>query len=246
MIRKVFTYFKIVLLTALVIFLYGFASERNEHKKVTQLLIEFEDGENKYMNLQMVNKLLIQNSKTALKQPKSVIDLHSLEQSVLKHPMVQDVQISLTIEGNLKAKVKQRKPIARVKIEDQSYYIDTQGKSMPLSELHSARVPIITGELINENLREIQYLIEKISNNEFLSKNIVGVHRFKNNEYELYSRIEDYVIELGTVSKVDEKFKNLEAFYKKAAQDSLLNKYSRINIKYHKQVICTKKEDYGV
>ncbi len=246
MIKKILTYLKVILLIALVTFLYSFASSRNEKKIVKQVLIEFEEGENHYMNVKMVNKLLIQNSKTALKQPKSVIDLHSLEQSVLMHPMVQDAHISLTIDGDLKAKVKQRKPIARVKIDNKSYYIDTQGESMPLSELHSARVPIITGELIDENLKEIQFLVDKISKNEFLSKNIVGVHRYKTNEYELYSRVEDYIIELGTVSKVDDKIKNLEAFYKKATQDSLLNKYNRINIKYHKQVICTKKEEYGV
>lgn len=246
MIRKIVTYLKIVLLIALVVFLFGFAATRNEQKKVKQVLIEFEEGENYYMNHKMVNKLLIQNSETVLKQPKSVIDLHSLEYSVLKHPMVQNAQISLTIEGFLKAKVKQRKPIARVNTGNKTYYVDSQGEIMPLSELHSARVPIVTGELINENIKEIQYLVTKISSNDFLNKNIVGVHRFKSNEYELYSRVEDYVIELGTVSKVDEKFKNLEVFYKKATQDSLLNKYSRINIKYHKQVICTKKEDYGV
>jgi cell division protein FtsQ len=246
MLRKIFTYLKAVSLIALVVFLYGFASTRNEHKKVEGILIEFEQGENLYLNRKMVNKLLIQNSETIIKQQKSVIDLHSLEKLILTHPMVQEAHVSLTIEGNLKAKVKQRKPIARVIGIDKSYYIDVQGKAMPLSELHSARVPIITGESIKDNLKEIHYLIGKISNNEFLNKNVIGIHRYRSNEYELMTRVDDQIIEIGNTKELDQKIKNLEAFYKKGIQDSLIGNYNRINVKFYKQVVCTKKEKHGV
>lgn len=246
MIRKILTYLKAIFLIALVVFLYGFASTRNKHKKVESILVEFENGENLYLNRKMVNKLLIQNSKIVIKQQKSVIDLHSLEQSVLAHPMVQEAHVSLTIDGLIKAKVKQKKPIARVIAEDKSYYIDSQGKAMPLSELHSARVPIITGESIIENLKDIHYLLEKISNNEFLNKNVIGIHRYKSNEYELITRVGDQIIEIGNTKELDQKIKNLEAFFKKGIQDSLIGNYNRINVKFYKQVVCTKKEQHGV
>lgn len=245
MIIKIFTYLKVFFLIGLVVFLYGFASNRNDNKKVEDILIEFEKGENLYMNRKMVNKLLIQNSKTILKRQKSVIDLHDLERSILTHPMVQEAHVSLTIEGNLKAKIKQRKPIARVIGSDKSYYIDVQGKTMPLSELYSARVPIVTGESIVDNLKEIYYLLKKISSNEFLNKNIIGIHRYKTNEYELLTRVGDHIIEIGNTKELDHKIKNLEAFYKKGIQDSLIEKYNRINVKYYKQVVCTKKEKNG-
>ncbi|MDP2089018.1 MAG: cell division protein FtsQ [Flavobacteriaceae bacterium] len=246
MIRKILTYLKAIFLIALVVFLYGFASTRNEHKKVEGILIEFENGENLYMNRKMVNKLLIQNSETVLKQPKSVIDLHSLEKSILAHPMVQEAHVSLTIDGLIKAKVKQRKPIARVIVDEKSYYIDIQGKAMPLSELYSARVPIITGESIIDNLSDIHYLLEKISNNDFLNKNVIGIHRYKSNEYELITRVGDQIIEIGNTKELDQKIKNLEAFYKKGIQDSLIGNYNRINVKFYKQVVCTKKEQHEV
>lgn len=246
MIRKIITYLKTIFLIGLVIFLYSFASKRNESRKVEGILIEFEKGENLYMNRKMVNKLLIQNSETVLKQQKSVIDLHSLEQSLLNHPMVQEAHVSLTIEGNLKAVVKQRKPIARVISNNESYYIDVQGKAMPLSELYSARVPIITGESIKKNMKEIHYLVSKIAKNDFLNKNIIGIHRYKTNEYELITRVGDHIIEIGNTKELDHKIRNLEAFYKKGIQDSLIENYSRINIKYYKQVVCTKKEKHGV
>lgn len=245
MIIKILTYFKFIFLTVLVVFLFGFAKSKNEHKKVEGIIIEFEQGENLYMTRNMVNNLLIQNSKNVLNQPKSVIDLHRLEKFVLAHPMVQDANISITIDGFVKAKIKQRKPIARVNVKDESYYIDIQGKAMPLSELHSARVPIVTGELQLNNLNEIHFLLMKIDQNEFLKKQIVGINRLNTNEFELTTRVGDQIIELGTIKEIDQKFKNLEAFYKKGIQDSLIDKYSRINLKYNKQVVCTKKVAHG-
>lgn len=244
MIRKIWIYFKVVFLIALIVFLYGFATERNKHDKVTGVLIEFESGENLYMNSKMVNKLLIQNSNYVLKQPKSVIDLHSLEQTVLAHPMVKEANISLSIDGVLKTIITQRKPIARVIEEEKSYYIDDLGTKMPLSELHSARVPLITGNAIDKNLKDVHYLVQKINQNNFLHQHIIGIHQNSINEYELITRIGDHIIEIGNTKELDLKFKNLEIFYKKALQDSLLNNYTRINIKFHKQVVCTKKEPY--
>ena len=116
---------------------------------------------------------------------------------------------------------------------------------MPLSELYSARVPIITGESVEDNLNDIHYLLEKISNNDFLNKNVVGIHQYKSNEYELITRVGDQIIEIGSTKEIDLKIKNLEAFFKKGIQDSLIGNYNRINVKFYKQVVCTKKENNG-
>jgi cell division protein FtsQ len=245
MIKKILTYLKVIFLISLVVFLFGFASKRNEHKKVEGVIIEFEQGENLYMTRKMVNNLLIQNSKNVINQPKSVIDLHSLERYVLAHPMVQDASISLSIDGSLKAKIKQKKPIARVNVEDESYYIDVLGKKMPLSDLHSARVPIVTGELDENKLNDIHFLLIKINENDFLKKQIIGINRLKTNEFELLTRVGGQIIEIGSTNDIDQKIKNLEAFYKKGIKDSLLENYSRINLKYNKQVVCIKKEAHG-
>ena len=103
-----------VLLIALIGFLYGFSNHRNNSIKVKEIVIEFEKGDNLFMNSQMVNKLLIQKGKTVRNQEKSVIDLHKLESNVLSHPMVENAAVFLTVDGLLKAKVRQRTPIARI------------------------------------------------------------------------------------------------------------------------------------
>jgi cell division protein FtsQ len=87
--------------------------------------------------------------------------------------------------------------------------------------------------------------LQKINNNDFLQKNIIGIYRYQTNEYELITRVGNQIIEIGNTRELDQKIKNLEAFYKKALQDSLLDNYHRINVKFHKQVVCTKIENNG-
>src|SRR3990167_2209991 len=103
-----------ILLVSLVVFLYGFSNLKNRTQKVADISIEFEQGDNLFMDYQMVNKLLIQNGGTVKNLTKSVIDLHNLEAKIRSHPMVESASVFLTVDGFLKAKIRQRTPIARV------------------------------------------------------------------------------------------------------------------------------------
>ncbi|MBI9041619.1 cell division protein FtsQ [Lutibacter sp.] len=238
-------YIKGVFLITLIGFLYGFSNHKNNAIKVKEVVVEFERGNNLFMNYEMVNKLLIQNGKTVRNQEKSVIDLHKLESNVLSHPMVENAAIFLTVDGSLKAKVKQRTPIARVVSEDESYYIDRQAKRMPLSVNHSERVLIIFGDVEEEDFEEIHLLATTILNDEFLKKQIIGVELAPDNEYVLETRVGEQKIIVGKIENLNEKFENLKSFYNKTMLDSTINNYSSINLKYRKQVVCTKEVEYG-
>lgn len=235
------TYIKGFLLLFLVVFLFGFSGRKNSVKKVSQIIVEFEEGDNLFMNYQMVNKLLIQNNTTVQNQAKSVIDLHKLETNVLSHPMVEKASVFLTVNGVLKTKIKQRAPIARVVTKLEGYYIDKQAKKMPLSNNHSARVMLISGKINEGDIKEIHYLVSTILNDEFLKKQIIGIQKMNKNEYVLETRIGDQEIYLGKIENLKQKFKNLSSFYNKAMADNSIENYSTINLKYSNQVVCTKK-----
>ena len=224
----------------MVIFLYGFTSPRNSIKKVHKINVEFEQGDNLFMNYEMVNKLLIQNNKEVKNLAKSVIDLHNLESYVLSHPMVENAAIYLTVDGTLKTKVKQRKPIGRVNTLSESYYIDIQGVKMPLSKNYSARVPLITGDINDNDIDDIFKLTKEIYKNDFFKKQIVGLSKYDENKYILTTRTGDHKIELGNVNDLKQKFKNLKAFYNKTLYDKTIQKYQIINLEFNNQVVCTK------
>jgi cell division protein FtsQ len=230
-----------VVLLAIVGFLVAFTHKRNETKKVRDITIEFEEGNNLFMNYEMVNKLLILNGNTVKNLSKTVIDLHRLEANVLSHPMVENATVFLTVNGLLKAKIKQRTPIARIISKNNSYYIDKQAKKMPLSIKYSARVLLISGDINEADNENIFVLVSKILNDKFLKKQIIGAQKMPNNEFVLNTRIGNQKIELGKIENLDLKFKNLKSFFNKTMSDNTINNYISINLKYNNQVVCTKK-----
>lgn len=234
-------YIKGMFLIALVVFLYGFSHHKNSTKPVRDIVIEFDNGNNLYMNYQMVNKLLIQNNRTVKNQAKSVIDLHKIEANVLAHPMVEDASIFLTVDGLLKSKIKQRTPIARVITNNKSYYIDKQAKTMPLSTNYSARVMLISGNVKEEDNKKIHLLVTTILNDNFLKKQVIGIQKTQNNEFVLRTRVGDQKIFIGKIENLNQKFKNLKSFYAKTMTDKTIKNYVEINLKYNNQVVCTKK-----
>ena len=232
---------KALFLLVLVGFLFSFSHRKNDNKKVRDILVEFDMGENLFMNYEMVNKLLIQNTKTVKNERLSTLDLHLLEANVLSHPMVESAAIYLTVDGLLKSKVKQREPIARVISKNNSYYIDRQAKKMPLSLSHSARVVLVSGNINDEDNEQIHRLVKKIMSNDFLKKQIISIQKRANDEFILDIRVGDQKIELGKIENLNKKFMNLKSFFKKATIDKTLKNYSLINLKYDNQVVCTKK-----
>lgn len=221
-------------------FLYSFSSHRNQQKKVTEVVIEFEEGSNHFLTHKTVDKLLIQNQKTPQNKAKSVIDLYGLEKKVLSNPYVEKASVFLTIEGALKLKVKQRTPIVRIVTKKASYYIDEQWVRVPLSAVYSARVLLITGLENEGDVAKVKPLVQVVLSDAFLQKEIVGIHKSAVGEYQFSVRSGKYKIEFGKSEMIATKFKKLKAFYNNAFLDKTIENYKTINVKYRNQVVCTK------
>lgn len=238
--KKAVTYLIFTLLIASLVFLYSFSSMKNYNKKITKVEIEFEEGANDFLTQEMVNKLLIQNNVALQNQAKSVIDLQELEHAVLLNPYIESATVFFTIDGVLKAIVKQRAPIARISKVNSSYYIDKHGFKVPLSENYSARVMLITGAINEENLQEFTRFVNVIIADDFLKKEIIGIHKTQEKEFILSVRSGQYKIEFGSLEETNVKFKKLKAFYNIAFVDKTIEQYKTINLKYHNQVVCAK------
>ena len=230
---------KLIALLCGTTFLYAFADVRNSVRKIRDLHIQFEEGENLYLTESMVNKLLIQNYGPLRNLPKDKVVLNTIESVLQTHDMVKDAQVYLTVDGELNTKITQRQPIGRVAGE-RSFYLDDQGLRMPLSPNHSARVPIITGEITGKTLEDAYVILRYINQDPFLSKNVIGIHIQGESDYQLKFRLEHFVVRLGDVTDLDEKFQNFKAFYTKAIQENTLMSYQVVSLEFENQVVCTK------
>lgn len=233
---------RLVLMLMAVVFLYAFGLERNKKRIVSAPKIEFVGESRLFITEDSVNKLLIENFGPKKTITKENLVLKKLESVLINHPIIEQAEVFVTTKGELKAHVKQKTPVARVYDANRSFYIDYQGNTMPLSNNFSARVPLVSGSISSENKKELTRLLRYIYDDDFLKKNITGVEVLSDKNILLKNRNYNYSIDFGKPDGIEQKFNNYKAFFQKASQDSLIEKYSRINLRFNKQVVCTKNQ----
>jgi cell division protein FtsQ len=231
---------KIIGLILLVGFLFAFSNQRNSVRKVDLKAPVF-IGENKlFITDQTVSKLLIQNQRPLTEQPKDIIDLNELEVALNSNSMIKKAEVFMSVEGELYTEIEQKRPIARVS-SNASYYIDDDGSYMPLSSNYTARVPLVTGNVNKNSLETVYEFASAVDQDEFLKKHVIEIRQNDDNTIDFRIRKSDFTVHLGTLKKLDKKINNFKAFYQKAFKDKILETYTRVDLKFDKQVICTKK-----
>jgi len=231
---------RLVLMFGLVIFLFSFTSKRNARRKLTKTDVVFVGEHSLFLKTEAVNKLLIENKESASTIRKDRLDLNKLEQVLNAQEMIEKADVYVSIDGVLKAVVKQKTPIARVFNDEGSFYIDSEGNEMPLSPNFTARVPLVSGEINKKNNKNLFKLFKIIYDDAFLRKNIIGIQIMPNGSLLMQNRNYNYQIDFGGLINIEQKFKNYEAFFQKVSLDSSLYKYKKIDLRFTEQVVCTK------
>ena len=234
-----YNYIKSIIVLAIVVFLFGFAKKRNDVRELSHLEVEFTQTGNLYLTEEAVNKLLIQNNLEVEKVGKETLDLNGVEALLNNHAMIENAEVYLTLNGTLKTRISQRRPIGRV-LGQPAFYIDRLGEKMPLSPNYSARVPVLNGVSEN-NFDEVYPLIKYINGDVFLTEHVTGITRLTGGVYKLEVRKMDFELFFGKIERVENKFNNFKAFYKKAHKDDILSTYKMVDLQFGNQVICTKK-----
>ena len=237
--RVNWNYIKAFVLLTLVVTLFAFSSSKNASRIISEPSIHFQGDNNLFITHETVSKLLIQNQEGVKSMPKETLDLNILETALNSNSMIKSAQVYMAVNGNLKVDIEQKKPIARVST-NASYYIDNQGTYMPLSSNYSARVPLVTGHVDKNNLKNVFIMANKVQNDEFLKKNVVEIHQNENKTIYLKLRQCSFKVQMGNINHLEKKINNLKAFYKQSLKEKTLNNYSKVNLQFDNQVVCTK------
>jgi len=241
MLRRIWKLFQYIVLLVGVVGSYAFSNHRNAQKLPETLQIAFSSKENVYIDEVTVNKLLIQKFEGSLNQAKERLVLSRLETILSEIPLVESAQVYLTIDGELRANIAQRQPIARVINGSDVFYLDRRSQRMPLSKLHSARVPLITGNITENDLNNCYKLLNFINGEPFLKDDLVGIQIEDENAYSLRLRAEDFELYVGTITDLPKKIAKLKAFYNNAVKDSVWSHYRKLDLSFENQLIGTKK-----
>ncbi|HPF10992.1 MAG TPA: cell division protein FtsQ/DivIB [Flavobacteriaceae bacterium] len=230
---------KLLILLVLTGVLFSFANKRNGTRKLTDIDVQFTDLNSPFITISAVNKLLIQNNDSVTSIPKETLVLNEMESRLLQNPMVRDAQVFVTIDGRLGAKIEQRNPIARV-ATSAHFYIDEDGKKMPLSSVYSARVPLITGSSGN-NFEELMPLLHAVRKDVFMNEMVTGLEEQNDGRVLLFLRKQDFKVLFGKPENMAKKFQNFKAFFQKATKENKLTNYRLVNLEFGNQVVATKK-----
>ena len=236
---KYFNFIKVIFVLLFIISLYAFSSFQSNLKSVSNVNIDFIGEKNLYISKSSIDKLLIQNNDYIECLEKDIIDLNELEERISSHEMIQNAEVYLTVKGGISVDIEQRKPVARV-ISSPSYYIDENGKKMPLSIEHSARVLLVHGQVDQDNLEIIFEMVNTIQNDSFLKLYITDIFIDSENKISMSLRDCDFKVLVGDLNQLKQKIINFKAFYQIAKKENTLKKYKTVNLKFDKQVIGVK------
>ncbi len=220
-------------------------SGRDEEKICKEVKIDIKDStERKFINETTINKILRNANINPAGQKLKDINPNQIEKTIAKHPVIEEVECYKTSSGKVKIDVWQKKPMFRVIANNgENYYVDYKRNRMPLSDDFVAYIPIVTGNANKEFItKELFDFIVFLHDHKFWDSQIAQISVNSNKEIELVPRVGNQIILLGTLDNYEIKLKNLFKLYEEAFNKGGWNQYSKINLQYEKQIICTKKQ----
>lgn len=244
----------------------GFVNKEQESAACTALDIHVDqDSDLYFIDDEDVRQLLADHGDSIIGQPRHTVNVNEMERILNSHAAIADANVFMDIDGQVTIKVRQRRPLVRVINSDcDSYYIDSEGRLMPLSDKYTLNVLVASGVLnepysrrytltmkeISEDtlmrkksmLDEIFAMADYIDRDEFWKAQVQQIYVNNDGDMELVPMAGDQKIIFGDTVSMDEKFKKLFTFYQQGLNTTgWWNKYSIINLKFRDQIVCTKK-----
>ena len=175
--------------------------------------------------------------------------LRELEARLRAHPFVREAQVYRDLAGNLHANVRQNRPIARLTHPDTRLdsYLDTQGRSLPLSPLFTAHVATVArpggGSLPSRFFQDStgqRYLafLRYVDEHEFWKAQVAEVFIEPGGKLSFTQQVGDQRVEFGPPENISEKFAKLMVFYRQIPSVLGWDTYHRVNVEYQNQIIC--------
>ena len=181
--------------------------------------------------------------------PLKELDLMKMEKELKKDPWVKKAELYFDKDGVLIASIEEKNPAARVFcMSGNSFYIDEQLSMLPLSDRHTARLPMFTGfpsdlKVLQKKdsllLADIYQLSRKISKDTFLMAMVDQVNINSGRKFELIPKMGDQLIVFGDMENADVKLGKLKLFYSKVLSKKGFSKYKKVDLQYHDQIVAT-------
>ena len=169
------------------------------------------------------------------------IDKDSIERVLIRNSVIKSAQIYYSLDGSFHVEITQRKPVLRVLAGD-GYYVDEDGKVMPLSGKYTSRVVVATGNISKKFACNGLYpFVMALKEDDFWEALIEQIVVVKDNEVVLIPKVGNFKIVFGKVDDYVAKLDKLRFFLKEGIALKGWNVYKEINLKFDNQVVCVRR-----
>lgn len=229
------------------------AMQMSDQQKCKAVNIQIDgQSDNFFIEKTDIRRLIIQDPTiNPIGQPIYRINLRLLEQTVQRNPWVKTAQLYIDNLGQLHIHICQRDPLVRVfTVTGNSFYIDTDGQRIPVSDKFTARVPVFTNFPADSRIlkgkdsalyAQIVAVGKYLQQNNFWMAQIDQIDITPTRKLEMIPKLGDQVIEFGEGTAIGKKFDKLLAFYRQGMGRNGWNDYSRINVAFENQIVCTRR-----
>lgn len=240
--KKALPYILSVSLLAYLIIVLTFAATKLGEVKCEGLQVVVDDTEeNAFIDEEDVLKLIKRNYGDLKNVNVVSIDKDSMEHVLVRNSVIKSAQVYYSIDGFFHVEITQRRPVLRIMSGD-GYYVDEDGKVMPLSGKYTARVVVATGNISKKFACNGLYpFVMSLREDRFWDALIEQIQVVNGNEVILTPKIGNFRIIVGELSGIDKKMENLRLFLQEGIALKGWNVYKEINLKFENQIVCVKR-----
>ena len=190
------------------------------------------------------------------------IPKRAIRQALESNPYILQANVQLTTGGKLLIDILPHEPLLRMFYQDNEFYLSEQGTAMPLSAKHFLHLPIGSSDrqdieprvrlkTLNlsdtnihpqpEGLLKVWTLAAFLYHHPEYGDLFDQIHLSSKGDLILIPKLGDYTTLVGDELNLETKFNNLWVFLDQGVRQVGWNVYSQISLKYHGQVVCTKR-----
>lgn len=235
-----------VLLTVVVLFFV--AMQHKQTKFCNGIDIEITNQQQQRFVSNSVIEQIINAAYNVQKVGIKKVDLQAIEKAIEKLEWVQNADLYFDNQHKLKVLLQQRVPVARLfTLDGASYFLDSSGKRLPVTNTTIARVLVITGfPSSNTNLSfsdsalllQVKNVSNAISKDSVLQAQISQLNITVTGNFELSTVVGNQKILLGNDTDIDEKLSKVKIFFAKIFSQFGAEKYSTVDVRFNNQIVA--------
>lgn len=206
-------------------------------------------AENSFIDQKDVEQLIMKQTDGELEGVAvAAFDLQQLERDLENNTWVREAELYFDNKDVLHITVTVKVPVGRVfTTAGNSFYIDSLGRRMPLSEKKTARVPVFTGFpdrkvlMVKDSLllNDMRNYANYIVNDPFWMAQVAQIDITPDRRFVMVPTIGDHTVLLGDGGNINQKFRRLFVFYQQVLSKTGFQKYRLIDVQFAGQVIAS-------